>query len=1070
MNFKKCLAGAAMLALFLTSGSLAAQELNVLFNHGLPKSGKSKAVFADFDQDGLQDAVLAGVGEDNQKTTAVYRNLGNGTFLNLSAGLLPLTDGDLAVADVNNDGRPDILLCGTDASGRRHTKLYLNHGNGDFIPSAAEFKGISLGRVALADMDRDGRTDVLLSGVDSDSKTSFYLYLQQPGGSFLLSGNNIPGFSHGDWKVADFNNDSYPDILQSGLGAENYQRTDLYINTKNGKFTRVVTDLPPLVNSMLATDDVDQDGFPDIFLAGKTIAGKDTAAVYINTGLANFRFLSKTNPVAGGAAVLADVNQDGYTDLLYAGYHLGTYEGYYYLNQGGGSFSLSQSLPGITEGDIALHDFNNDKAAEIFMCGYGLPGPVSHFFVNTNVTPNTLPTAPDGLMTISKGDSVLLYWNAGSDTETAAGGLSYDLYIGSAPGKQDILSPLASLATGWRKVSRRGQFNTSAALVKNLPEGLYYWGVQTVDASAQGSAFSAEGSFSICYKPDLGPDQAICRGEKIFLQQGAGTDVVNWYSKNHGTTPVASNTFAYAQTIIADDEIVAEVTKSYGCTLYDTILVSVKELPLTLLEPQYRVCLNEELNLTAGSEGDIVNWWISGAQDPVLTNKRTFSQKVEETFTLKVEVTDPTGCKSFQDVDILPYELPVVSLGNDQEVCLGTEVNLQLPDQYSGISWYSAAKGVLAEEGISYKHTALHTDTLWVKVQNASGCVNYDTLIIKVNELPLADAGADKIFCVGSSVEIGGTYASVEGLQFAWEPAAFLSDAHILNPLATVKETTTFYLTVTDGKGCVNYDTLTLYQDAPTVINTGKDRYICLGESTLLGGEPTATGSEFAYTYQWSPEASLDNPASANPVASPQETTTYQLVTFSGSCVVDTSWVNIEVKSLPVITLTEDLTIGFGESVTLEASGGSSYYWYPQTGLDNYSIPNPVASPAKTTDYFVVVTDAEGCESEAKVVVYVKNDLYIPNLFTPNKDGNNDSFQVYGNGIKEIIFSIYSPYGKLIFQTTDVETAMGKGWDGSVNGVLQESGIYQWSIKGVHFDGKPLQFKGNQSGTFKLIR
>jgi gliding motility-associated-like protein len=118
----------------------------------------------------------------------------------------------------------------------------------------------------------------------------------------------------------------------------------------------------------------------------------------------------------------------------------------------------------------------------------------------------------------------------------------------------------------------------------------------------------------------------------------------------------------------------------------------------------------------------------------------------------------------------------------------------------------------------------------------------------------------------------------------------------------------------------------------------------------------------------------------------------------------------------------------------------------------------------------VEVLDSLGCISDKEMTLFVENQLFIPNLFTPNNDGQNDFFKVYGAGIKEIEFKVFTRGGKLLYSTNSVEEAYGVGWDGKFNGNPIQSGVYVWSIKGHYFDDRPLSFNGQQSGLINLMR
>ncbi|MBW3545469.1 MAG: gliding motility-associated C-terminal domain-containing protein, partial [Bacteroidetes bacterium] len=940
--------------------------------------------------------------------------------------------------------------------------------NWRFDASAHNFMGVAGGAAGLADFDNDGRQDVLLSGIDNGLKPVTLLYRQTAEGTFELLESTLEPLAAGHWLLQDFNNDGYTDVLLSGLGQSNQRVAKLYLNQRNSRFATTAMDLPPVKDVLLAAAHLSDDNLPDVFLAGNGLNGKDTAALYVNTGTANFRLLQRVNPLSQGDGLLVDLDGNGAADLLYSGYTNSSYQGYRY-NSSGSGFSAPTFFAGMVQGSLTATDFNKDGAPDVFLSGYASGGAAAYLYINSGAVLNMPPDAPSGLMANSQGDSVLLQWQAPADDLTPSHQLSYELYIGAAPETADVLHPQASLQSGERLVLRMGRWLKPEALLRSLPEGTYHWGVQAIDAGYRGSAFVAGGSFTVCYKPDLGPDQALCTGDAFSLQAGADLDVVSWYDVQSGAL-LQANSNSYSAQLSSSQTIAVEVTKSLGCTLYDTLQLRSVALPISGLAPAYEVCRGEQLSLTAGTGVETVNWY-DAAGALILENTATLSLRVEEAQQLMVELINSAGCALQETIQLSPLALPSVSLGADPAVCYSSAQHFSLQEAYPEISWHSARRGLLAENVQQYTYAdALEKDTLWVEVVAGNGCVNRDTVIININPLPLALAGEDQIFCQGSTVQIGGAYENTEGLQFYWEPADYLDDARLPNPTVKLRQTTAFYLQVTNEWGCVNGDTVQLVLDNESLIDPGEDRYICLGESTRLGGAPTAGGSVFAYSYEWSPAASLDDPALANPIASPLETTQYRLITRSGSCIIDTSWVAVEVRSLPVTTVSEDITIGAGESTQLTAAGGEAYYWYPNTGLSNFAIANPVASPTQTTLYHVIVTDAWGCSSTDSVKVYVKNDLFIPNLLTPNDDGQNDRFQVYGNGIKEISFSIFDRYGKLFYQTTSVEEALSRGWDGTASGSPAPSGVYVWSLKGVYYDGRPLQFKGASSGTFKLIR
>jgi gliding motility-associated-like protein len=257
----------------------------------------------------------------------------------------------------------------------------------------------------------------------------------------------------------------------------------------------------------------------------------------------------------------------------------------------------------------------------------------------------------------------------------------------------------------------------------------------------------------------------------------------------------------------------------------------------------------------------------------------------------------------------------------------------------------------------------------------------------------------------------------------------------------------------------------------PTVKISASDTAVCPGVPVTYSVSLTNIGDSVSYQWQKNgnnigantniyTDSSIANGdkinciVTANSISCPVVVTAYS----------DT--LTLSLKQLPVVTLLPgDTTINAGGSVQLQAdvTGNlSSFNWNPAIGLNNFTIPNPIASPPKTTRYFFSATSTDGCSVTKNLLISVFLPLYIPNAFTPNGDGINDVFRIPpGSSFELKKFSIYDRWGGKIFTTQDITN----GWDGTLNGKREPVGIYVYTI-----DGYILGKESYRKGTFTLIR
>ncbi len=389
---------------------------------------------------------------------------------------------------------------------------------------------------------------------------------------------------------------------------------------------------------------------------------------------------------------------------------------------------------------------------------------------------------------------------------------------------------------------------------------------------------------------------------------------------------------------------------------------------------------------------------------------------------------------------------------NDGSISI-TAVNGTAPYQYSidGTNFQAAAS-----------FAALDTGLKTVVVKDANGCISSVNTIVPLQNTLSVDAGGDITICEGKSGTLTGTS---NGNTFSWSPATGPNKPLILNPSVAPPVTTKYYLTALLGV-CSKTDSVMVFVNPAPIANAGADHSVCFGKNIQLQGSG-------GLTYMWSPATYLDNAGIAGPtVIKPDQTITYSLtVTDINNCQsLQPATVTITVTPPAKVFAGNDTSVIKNQSLQLHAidvnnSGFDSYLWSPAAGLDNSSSQNPIADISSDVTYTVTASTPDGCAGQGSISIKVfsVSDIFVPSAFTPNGDGHNDLLKAIPIGIRQFkYFSVYNRWGQKIFSTVNQST----GWDGTINGQLQDTGTYVWMAGGIDFKGNVIE----RRGTVILIR
>jgi len=342
-------------------------------------------------------------------------------------------------------------------------------------------------------------------------------------------------------------------------------------------------------------------------------------------------------------------------------------------------------------------------------------------------------------------------------------------------------------------------------------------------------------------------------------------------------------------------------------------------------------------------------------------------------------------------------------------------------------------------------------------VTDAIGCKDTVTDSITVYPLPIVTATGDTVICLGDAASI----AAGGAVSYSWSPSSTLSCDTCRYTKASATSLTVYIVTGTDAQGCKNTDSVTIGIKTNIQTSAGPGGAICIGQSYALSD----TGG---LNYAWYPAASLDNSQVATPVAAPKATTTYMVIAKTGSCLPDTNYVTVTVHQLPQVNAGTDQTIVAGNTCSLDArtSGSLRFTWSPSSALDCDSCVNPLVHIDQTTTFTLIAYSQFGCIDSSHVTINVICDhkqVFVPNTFTPNGDGENDLFFPRGVGLKIIkAFRVYDRWGGLVFDKHDINlNDESTAWDGSYLGGKPRPDVYVYTIDAICETGEAISWKGD---------
>jgi len=545
----------------------------------------------------------------------------------------------------------------------------------------------------------------------------------------------------------------------------------------------------------------------------------------------------------------------------------------------------------------------------------------------------------------------------------------------------------------------------------------------------------------------------FCNGASIPLTASAGYSVYLWDANATLSSTVIPNPVATP---------VADITTYYcsatqgTCNARDSVTLIRKRLLLNTVKG---------VNCKNDATGEIRVYGSAGWLSPVLFSVNNSPYQPDSVFInlpagmYTIKIKDVTGCIDSLDIAVTQLfpDLLISNLATTPAGCSGTADGSLTITASGGNGPYG-----YSIDGINFQASNFFNvagGNIIVTIKDNNNCMATQSIFIPLNNTVTLVAGTDTAICEGKNYRLD---PSSNGSSFVWTPSATLSNPAILNPVAAPAITTKYFVTATTGI-CSRTDSITVFVNPAPLANAGPDATVCFKTNYQL----TGTGG---VNYLWSPSTNLNDPAIFNPVVQePVASITYWLsvVDAKGCNSLTDDSVSITVSAPAILYIGNDTTIAMRQplqliSTDVNNTGFNTYNWSPAYGLNNPFAANPIAVLDRNITYYVTAANAVGCMAmdTINIKVYQGPELYVPNAFTPNGDGLNDVLKVIAIGMKEFhFFRIYNRYGQLIFSTTDPV----KGWDGKMNGKLQNTGTYVWMAEAVDYRGNLIQRNGTST-------
>ena len=489
-------------------------------------------------------------------------------------------------------------------------------------------------------------------------------------------------------------------------------------------------------------------------------------------------------------------------------------------------------------------------------------------------------------------------------------------------------------------------------------------------------------------------------------------------------------------------------------------------------------CSVEELSFSgtnSSGQGGLSYFWTVLADGNITSNPNLSMVTVDDPGTYQLLITDnATSCTATTTfVVTIDEDYPVANIQTTPILnCYNEEVELDGSGSSVGADFAYQWTGGTIEDGSQTLEPTISQSAFYTLIvtDTSNGCSTSATAFVEEDvSPPQVDAGAaQSLDCLTTELTLNGSYtAPTSNIVFQWttDNGNIVDGANTFTP--TVDAVGVYILEVTNqDNGCTGEDDVVISVD----INSPQGAFLqiddpdCYGEEDGVIAIDSIIGGTGPYVYSidgtnfYPQEEFVRLPAGE-----------YNFVVQDAlGCEWDTL-VSLQNPSELTVELSGASILNLGDSTELEAFVNQpidTFIWLPGSALSCDTCLQTFVQPENQASYQIIVTDANGCTAMDALTISVRKDraVYIPTVFTPNGDGNNDYLTIYSDQsvVNIPVFRIYNRWGALLFEQEDfLPNNDLMGWNGRFKGKELQPGVYIYYAEIEFFDGLREVYKGD---------